>query len=480
MSAISNQIIDLPIAKNLTQEEKNRLCNKIEKTKDLLFLQEHFKPYEGPFWKKNNYQSWPICALARRIAKEINATQLATICFYSAVVDQFIKRTQSYNMDIDANGVVKYDVIDKGERPSNIEWVHYSDKRFERILIRAIGADQNSTEDRVFIHSIIKGLENAPLSEQYVFMIEGVNDLNSHSNLLSTLKELRTPFHGSIFLLGRRMFVAPSFTILKLFFQTIRPDFPVKFTFIFGSASTDNIIEARVKNKRLVSLPIGEINIPSITDKLFAGKAGSIIHDGCYHAFLLSSLTTGENKAIIYLINDLLPPYISKKTQEFENAKKDFYSKNHLNEFQQKSIKKLLKITNIEMDLFMKGKQLFEEDYEQFEDLRPIIDKILKLKILSIKLRAAKRFRWLIADGELWKNFSNKSKDTWNPLFTRPPLKSLFTLDPSLLDLIILDMQNNAQFWRSKFGIEKKHFQEGLRLQNLLQIANSCYKKPKS
>jgi len=326
---------NFPIARKLTDnqvDEINKIAlEAIGSNAEISRMAGEFnaKPYDSEFWDHKNYKLWPIFALKAHTQGLLDRFQTATIIFQYAVVSQFIEETQAYETHEENfyTRSFKLSPPSKREVKNRPIWVNLSDSRFKEILTELIQAKikkndntyvayhfQQPGEIEKVVDYIINSLTTHRSSEQSLFMVDGVNNIGEYSNLLSRFQEGNIPFNGIIKIDNEPKIVVPSFTILQLFFKYLRPNNHIKLDPLIGTATTKDISDLRMKNRRLVSLPFPITSLDRskfvVADDFLAGFAGFIIHDAVYHSFKISSLLPSENNAILHVLSSVIDPYI--------------------------------------------------------------------------------------------------------------------------------------------------------------------------
>jgi len=494
-------ISSLPMTRKLTTdqaEEINSLAQPIiGDNAEFIKIAHEFneKPYEGDIWDHINFKIWPFVALKLHRLGTLTAFQVATTIFQSLALSQFVHEIQlpMRNItDMQARYTLTTPSFSRGDE-MNPERIYLNDKRFDEILTELIEVGKGKgflkTDDDVkaAVAYIKNSLANAPFSEQCLFMMKG-NVSNYPELLVIYSKIYKIPLFGLCQEESKLVF--PSFSIMQAFINFSNPTSPVVLDPVIGHIENSDISQARRKNQALVKLPLRDVfaldDSYNDVDGIFAGRAVIVAHQ-VSQALKNSSLSLDEKKAVNYILDQLLTPYIQENKESFSKSLNAFFNDFRITDLSSKKyIKDKLAFTKVEIDLRVLNenlqlnpqikalltKSINEGLLESFtrpelsisrialrevsnEQMPAAIERLATLKQCQFKICIAELFHELLDEGKFYKS---DKKHMLTELFEHPSFKALSTLNPEIRDLIESDLNKNPQLWEKEFGVNA-HFE---------------------
>ncbi|MBP9841982.1 MAG: hypothetical protein KBC64_06120 [Simkaniaceae bacterium] len=275
----------------------DQLCSDLEST----------APFQGEFWSRYEYKTWPLVAFAALKAKRCTVDEFATISLLFAALKEFVYTETYYSMRSlrpifwETHRFDKEGFKDKGWRPispSSPEygkylkiffrrWNQEGELRLERALAKLAPSDRYLFEIEMPRTSVeywgpmIKAIKLATQDHLYPFLEEGLNILGCAE---------------------KRQLVLPAFPVLRLFSELVNLAMPICMIPRIGTMKESDIVKDRFCFSHVVALEMDEIPLPIEADGHPTGPFAFGLHD-IYHTF---TYATRLSKMIFLATNRMI------------------------------------------------------------------------------------------------------------------------------------------------------------------------------
>ncbi|MBP9841983.1 MAG: hypothetical protein KBC64_06125 [Simkaniaceae bacterium] len=264
-------------------------------------------PFQGEFWSRHEYKTWPLIAFAALKAERCTVDQFATISLLFAALKEFVYTETHYSMR--SLTPLSWELVrfnkegfkDKGWRPISPSFPEYAKYlkvffrgwnqegklRLERALARISPSDRYLFEIEMprtpveYWGPMIKAIKLATQDLLYPFLEEGLNILGCAE---------------------KRKLVLPAFPVLRLFAELIDSTMPIFMIPRLGTMTESDIMRDRFRFSHVVALEMEEIPLPMEADGNPTGPFAFGLHD-IYHTFTYANRSS---KMIILATNRMI------------------------------------------------------------------------------------------------------------------------------------------------------------------------------
>ncbi|MBP9840842.1 MAG: hypothetical protein KBC64_00270 [Simkaniaceae bacterium] len=278
-------------------------------------------PFQGEFWSRHPYKTWPLIAFAALKAERCTVDQFATISLLFAALKEFVYTETGYSMR--SLTPVSWEIhhfCDKEEckdkkwrviSPLSPEYQKYLPVFFKgwnqqayiqlhRRLAKLAPQDKCLFEVQMpqtpieYWAPMIKAIKIATQEGLYPFVEEGINILGGAE---------------------KRKLILPAFPVVRLLSELMDADMPIFMIPRLGTMMESDIVKDRFRFSHVVALEMEEIPVPDRADGYptgpFAFGWHDIYHTYTYGSSLTRSLLLATNRMIQVLTLSINDPILT-------------------------------------------------------------------------------------------------------------------------------------------------------------------------